>query len=104
MAKEIDPKFTKRQMAFDLWMKAPIPMVTIFKTLNVSNLVKLSHKHAYKFNMLLCYCIGKAAVQVEEFFLLPVADKLIQNWGCFLTAPSILIHSSSSYIASLPHK
>lgn len=31
-----------------------------------------------KFNMLLNYCIGKAAVSVKEFYILPVGDKLIQ--------------------------
>ena len=76
--KEIDPKKTKRAAAFDLWMNAPMPMVTFFKTLNVTNLIKLSRKHDYKFNMLMCWCIGKAASQIEEFYLLPVGQKLIQ--------------------------
>ena len=31
-----------------------------------------------KFNMLMDYCIGQAAVQVKEFYILPVGDKLIQ--------------------------
>ena len=31
-----------------------------------------------KFNMLLDYCIGKAAVKVKEFYILPVGNKLIQ--------------------------
>lgn len=31
-----------------------------------------------KFNMLMCYCIGKAASGVKEFYLLPVSDKLMQ--------------------------
>lgn len=31
-----------------------------------------------KFNMLLDYCIGKAAVNVKEFYILPVGDKLMQ--------------------------
>ena len=76
--KEIDPKKTKRAAAFDLWMNAPMPMVTFFKTLNVTNLIKLSRKYDYKFNMLMCWCIGKAASQKEEFYLLPVGKKLIQ--------------------------
>lgn len=76
--KEIDPKKTKRAAAFDLWMNASMPMVTFFKTLNVTNLIKLSRKHDYKFNMLMCWCIGKAASQIEEFYLLPVGKKLIQ--------------------------
>ena len=36
MPKEIDPKSTTRAMAFELWMQAPNPMVTFFKTLGVS--------------------------------------------------------------------
>ena len=78
MAREIDPKDTTRAMAFELWMKAPNPMVTIFKTLDVTNLVKVSKKKRLKFNLLMDYCIGKAAVSVKEFYLLPVGDKLIQ--------------------------
>lgn len=76
--REIDPKQTKRAAAFELWMKAPMPMITIFKTLDVANLVKISRKHGYKFNMLMCWCIGKAASQIEEFYLLPVDGKLMQ--------------------------
>ena len=78
MAREIHPKDTTRNMAYELWMKAPNPMVTFFKTLDVTNLVKVSRKKNMKFNMLLDYCIGKAAVSVKEFFILPVGDKFIQ--------------------------
>lgn len=77
MVREIDPKLTKRAAAFELWTKAPMPMVTLFKTLNVTPLLRMKQK-GYKFNMLLCWCIGKAAVQTEEFFMLPVGDKLMQ--------------------------
>lgn len=76
--KEIDPKQTKRAKAYELWMKAPNPMVTFFKTLDVTPLVHKSKKSNLKFNMLLDYCIGKAASDIEEFYLLPVGDKLIQ--------------------------
>ena len=31
-----------------------------------------------KFNLLLCWCIGKAASRVEEFYTLPVGEKLIR--------------------------
>ncbi len=78
MAKEIQLKDTTRAMAYELWMKAPNPMVTFFKTLNVTNLIKISKRKHMKFNMLLDYCIGKAAVKVKEFYVLPVGDKLIQ--------------------------
>ncbi len=78
MAREIQPKDTTRNMAYELWMKAPNPMVTFFKTLDVTNLVKVSRKKNMKFNMLLDYCIGKAAANVKEFYILPVGDKFIQ--------------------------
>ena len=78
VAIEINPKDTTRAMAFDLWMKAPNPMVTFFKTLDVTNLVRLSKKKNLKFNMLIDFCIGKAASTVKEFYILPVGDKLIQ--------------------------
>lgn len=76
--KEVNPLETKRDMAFELWMNAPMPMVTFFKTLNVTRLVKISKKKGMKFNMLMCYCIGKAASCIEEFYMLPVGKKLIQ--------------------------
>ena len=70
MARVIEPKDTTRLQAYELWMKAPNPMVTFFKTLDVTNLVKVSKKNNLKFNMLLDYCIGKAAASIEEFYLL----------------------------------
>lgn len=78
MAKEIKPEDTTRAKAFELWMNAPNPMVTFFKTIDVTNLVKVSKKLHLKFNMLLDYCIGKAAADVKEFYVLPVGDKLIK--------------------------
>lgn len=78
MPREINPKDTKRAMAFELWMKAPNPMVTFFKKLDVTNLVKISKQRELKFNMLIDYCIGKAAVNVEEFYILPVGNKLLK--------------------------
>ena len=76
--REVNPKETTRTYAFEMWMNAPMPMVTFFKTLNVSRLVKMSKRTGLKFNMLMGYCIGKAASQVKEFYLLPVGDKLMQ--------------------------
>ena len=78
MPKIIDPKTTTRAMAYELWMKAPNPMVTFFKTVDVTNLVRVSKKRGLKFNMLLDWCIGKAASGVKEFYLLPVGSELIQ--------------------------
>ncbi|MBQ3627046.1 MAG: chloramphenicol acetyltransferase [Synergistaceae bacterium] len=78
MKKEIQPKDTTRAAAYELWIKAPNPMVTFFKKIDVTNLIKISRKHHLKFNMLLDYCIGKAAVSIKEFYILPVEFKLIQ--------------------------
>ena len=78
MPKEIDPKDTTRAAAYELWMKAPNPMVTFFKTFDVTNLMKVSRRKNLKFNMLMDYCIGRAAVTVKEFYILPVGDKLMQ--------------------------
>ena len=78
MARIIDPRDTTRASAFDLWMKAPNPMVTFFKTLDVTNLIRVSKRSGMKFNMLLDYCIGKAAISVKEFYILPVGNDLIQ--------------------------
>ena len=76
--REVNPKETSRAYAFEMWMNAPMPMVTFFKTLDVSNLVKISRKKRLKFNMLMCYSIGRAANKIKEFYLLPVGDKLMQ--------------------------
>ena len=78
MVREINPLDTTRAAAYDLWMKAPNPMVTFFKTVDVTNLVRVSKKRGLKFNMLLDWCIGKAASGVKEFYILPVGQDLIR--------------------------
>ena len=78
MAREINPKDTTRASAYELWMNAPNPMVTFFKTLDVTNLIKISKKKHMKFNMLLDFCIGKASVSIKEFYILPVGEKLMK--------------------------
>lgn len=74
----VDPKTTTRASAYELWMNVPNPMVTFFKTLDVTNLRRHSRKSGMKFNMLLCWCIGKAASTVKEFYLLPVGRDLLR--------------------------
>ena len=78
MAREMNPQDTTRASAYELWMNAPNPMVTFFKTLDVTNLMKISRKKHMKFNMLLDFCIGKAAVSIKEFYILPVGEKLMK--------------------------
>ena len=76
--KEINPDETSRAEAFRLWMNAPMPMVSLFKTLDVTSLARTSKRKGLKFNMLMCWCIGKAASGIKEFYILPVGDKLIR--------------------------
>ena len=76
MKQEINPQKSNRAEAFRMWMSSPMPMVTLVKTLDVSRLVKVSKKSGVKFTALMCWCIGKAASQVEEFYTLPVDGKL----------------------------
>ena len=76
MKREIIPQESNRADAFRMWMSSPMPMVTLVKMLDVSRLVKVSKKSGMKFTMLMCWCIGKAASQVEEFYTLPVDGKL----------------------------
>lgn len=78
MKKEVDAGQTKRAEAFALWMRAPMPMITLFKSLDVTNPVRLSRRRGLKFNMLLCWCIGRAASRIEEFYLLPVDGGLMR--------------------------
>lgn len=78
MMQEINPMETTRAYAFEMWMKAPMPMVTLIKTLDVSRLRRIGRRHALKFNMLMCWSIGKAASQIKEFYMLPVDGKLMR--------------------------
>ena len=78
MKTEVQPQETKRAFAFEMWMTAPMPMVTLVKTMDVSKLMKISKKSGVKFNTLMCWCIGKAATGTEELHLLPENGKLYQ--------------------------
>lgn len=76
--REVNPSETTRAYAFEMWMQAPVPMVTFFKALDVTRLVRVGKMRGLKFNMLMCWCVGKAASDIKEFYLLPVGNKLIQ--------------------------
>ena len=76
MKQKIDPEQTSRAQAFELWTKSPMPMVTITKTFDVTRLRKVSRRRGMKFNMLLCWCIGRAASKIQEFYMLPQEGKL----------------------------
>lgn len=97
MAKEIDPKDTTRAKAFELWMNAPNPMVTFFKMLDVTNLVRIGKRRRLKFNMLLGYCIGKAAQGIKEFYVLPVGGRLMQ---CDAIAVNTIVKNKNGEVNS----
>jgi len=97
MMQEINPKDTTRAYAFEMWMKAPMPMVTLIKILDVTRLRHISKKRDLKFNMLICWCIGKAASQIKEFYMLPVGEKLIKYDSL---AVNTIVANSSGEISS----
>lgn len=78
MKHEITPQESKRGPAYSLWIKSPMPMVTLTKTFDITRLQKIAKQRRVKLNMLLCWCIGKAATQIEEFYTLPEGDKLFR--------------------------
>lgn len=78
MKVEVNPMDTIRAEAFELWMSSPMPMVTLTKTFDVSRVVKVSKKLGVGFNALLCWCIARAAAQMDVFYLLPEHGKLFK--------------------------
>lgn len=76
--REIDPKTTSRAKAFELWMNATMPMVTMTKTFDITHLCRVAKHKGVKLNMLMCYAVVKAASTFKEFYMLPVGDKLME--------------------------
>ena len=97
MKQEINPKDTSRGQAFELWMKSPMPMVTLTKTFDVTRLRMVSRRRDIKFNLLLCWCIGKAASQMDEFYLLPECVKLYK-YDCL--AINVIVNNRAGGISS----
>lgn len=78
MKTEIAPQDSIRAEAFRLWMSSSMPMVTLVKTLDVGHMVLTSKRTGIKFNALMCWCIGKAAKGIKEFYILLEHGKLFQ--------------------------
>ena len=70
MKTEIDPKTTERAQSFEIWKNAPMPKVTLVKTFDVGRVVRLSQRKGLKLNMLMCWCIARAAKDIKEFYML----------------------------------
>lgn len=78
MKTEIIPEESSRADAYRMWISSPMPMVTFVKTLDVSRLVKVSKRTGIRFNVLLCWCIGKAADSIDEFHVVLEKTKLFR--------------------------
>jgi len=78
--REVDPRETPRAASWALYHNAPMPMVTLFKTLDITPLLRLKGR-GYRLNMLLCWCVAQAAEATPAFRLLPVGEKLVQYDG-----------------------
>lgn len=67
--REVNPMNTDRAASWQLYIDSPMPMVTVFKTLELTNLIASKAK-GYRLNMLLCYCIrlgGEPDTRVSTF-------------------------------------
>ena len=90
MKKEINPRETSRAEAFELWMSSPMPMVTMTKTFDVTRILRISRKRGWKFNMILCWAIGRAALRTREFYLL--SEKVFDSSWRLMQYDSIAIN------------
>jgi len=97
MKQVVNPKDTSRAMAFELWMSSPMPMVTLTKTFDVTRLHRIAKRKGLSFNMLLCWCIGKAASQIKEFYTLPEQGQLF-NYDCL--AINVIVNNCNGDINS----
>ena len=97
MPHSVDPRQTTRAFAYEFWMKSPNPMVTFIKTIDVTRLVNVSKRKGLKFNMLLDWCIGKAAASIKEFYMLPVGNELIQYESI---AINIIVKNKTAEVSS----
>ena len=97
MKQVVNPKDTSRAKAFELWMSSPMPMVTLPKTFDVTRLYKVSQRRGLSFNMLLGWCIGKAASRIKEFYTLPEHGQQF-NYDCL--AINVIVNNCNGGINS----
>lgn len=97
MKQEIAPKDSNREEAFNLWMTSPMPMVTLSKTFDITRVCRKSKRQGLKPNMLLCWCIVKAASQIKEFYTLPENGKLFKYDSL---AVNVIVNNNKSGINS----
>ena len=69
--KEVNPKETTRAYAFEMWMNAPMPMLTFFKTIDVTRIARISKRTGLKFNMLMCGVSGERQAALKSSICFP---------------------------------
>ena len=74
--KEINPQETTRAFAFEMWMKAPMPMVTIFKTLDTFNYTDLALRNEHINPMVNAGAIALCTLIVGESYKEKIARLL----------------------------
>ena len=75
--KEVNPALTSRAQSFALFASAPMPMLTVFKTLDVTKAVKEAKKRRVKLNAVLCHAVYLAAKDINEMHYLVKDGKLL---------------------------
>ncbi|MCQ2285822.1 MAG: CatA-like O-acetyltransferase [Bacteroidales bacterium] len=79
---EIDPEQTQRAESYKEFVISPMPMVTIFKTIDITKMIKFCNRKGYKYNMVFCYCIGQASKKMPEL-LYQMKDKTMLKFDKF---------------------
>ena len=59
-------------------MKVPNPLMTVLTTFDVTNLLRVSRRCRLEFHLLTDDCIGRAASRTNEFYVLPIGEKLFR--------------------------
>lgn len=89
MKKKITPAEAGRELEYSYWINNSMPMFHLTATLDITRLVRLSRKDKrMKMNMLMCYCIVRAAQKVKEFHTLIANKEFI--WSDRINVQTIL--------------
>lgn len=89
MKKTITPAEAGRELEYQYWIGNRMPMFHLTTTLDITRMVKLCRRNKrMKMNMLMCYCICKAAQQVKEFHTLISGKDII--WSDRINVQTIL--------------
>ena len=65
---EIDPMETSRRSQFECFRNCACPTIVATKIYDVTPLLRYGRKHNMKFNMLLCWLMGKVASKIDVLY------------------------------------